>query len=141
MGQKNNEQVTPLTEEQLVEKQKELDAREKSVLDSENKLAEKELLITERENKVASREELATKKEEELASLQANLDAKASEEEDKKKPGLEFEFEGESYKFKDSAPKKIRMSGKIYTQAEIAKKKDLLLELVGGNSGLISKIQ
>ena len=42
-------------------------------------------------------------------------------------------------KFKDSAPKKIRMAGKVYSQAEIVKKKDFLLDLVGGNSGLIQK--
>ena len=139
MGQKDNTQVTPLNEEQLVEKQIELDAREKTLEESENKLNEKEKLIEEREKSVESREKSVTKKEDELAELQASLDAKTAEEEEKKMPGLNFEFEGESYKFKDSAPKKIRIAGKIYSQAEIVKKKDILLELVGGNSGLIQK--
>ena len=36
MGQKDNTQVTPLNEEQLVEKQIELDTREKTLEESEN---------------------------------------------------------------------------------------------------------
>ena len=48
MGQKDNTQVTPLNEEQLVEKQIELDTREKTLEESENKLNEKdtELIIS-----------------------------------------------------------------------------------------------
>ena len=75
-----------------------------------------------------------------LSSILLSACAKKAEEEEKKMPGLNFEFEGESYKFKDSDPKKIWIAGKVYSQAEIVKKKDILLELVGGNSGLIQKV-
>ena len=126
MAKENTQEATPLTEEQLLEKEKSLAAREEAV-------AKKEAELKTQETGLVTREEAVAKKEAEIASQKAD-------EEEKKQPGREFEFEGESYKFKDSAPKKIRMDGKVFSQAEIIKDKSKLLQLVGGNSGLIQKV-
>lgn len=53
--------------------------------------------------------------------------------------GLDFEFNGEKYKFRDDAPQKIRIFGQVMSQEEIVKDEDLLLQLVAGESSLIEK--
>lgn len=55
-------------------------------------------------------------------------------------PGLEFEFRNERYKFSDDAPKQILFSGLKYSQEELAKEEDALVQLIGGESVLIEKI-
>ncbi len=96
--------------------------------------AEKADELLTKENELNEKEKQLAKKEKELAKKAGA--PKVS----KPEPGLEFEFEGEKYGFLDTAPKKISINGKGYSQKEIAENAELALQLIGGNSGLIVKI-
>lgn len=91
-------------------------------------------------------EDLETRKaeldtrESELEAREKALAEKPAGEKKEPEPGLEFEFENEKYKFSDSAPKLISISGKGYTQQEIADNAEIALQLIGGNSSLIKKL-
>lgn len=52
---------------------------------------------------------------------------------------LSFEFEGEQYQFSEEAPALILINGTGVTQTEIIEDEELVLQLIGGNSGLILK--
>ena len=54
-------------------------------------------------------------------------------------PGIEFNFRGEKYKFKDTTPKSIKYGGVALTQKELVKDEDAILHLLT-NSGLIEKL-
>lgn len=115
-----------LSAEELEKVAAELQEKETDLAEKEDALLSKEIELNEKAAKLK-------KKERELAKKSA------TPEESKPEPGLEFEFEGENYKFLDSAPKVISINGKGYTQKEISESEDLALELIGGNSGLIIK--
>lgn len=102
--------------------------------EKEASLDEKEQILLSKEIDLNQKEKQLNKKEKELAKKSA------APKESKPEPGLEGEFEGETYKFLDSAPKTISVNGKGYSQQEIFDDPDLALELIGGNSGLIVKI-
>ena len=102
--------------------------------EKETELAEKDAALLTKEIELNQKATELKKKEKELAKKSA------APKESKPEPGLEGEFEGETYKFLDSAPKKISVNGKAYTQEEIFEDEELALELIGGNSGLIVKI-
>ena len=51
-----------------------------------------------------------------------------------------FIFRGKHYRFADDAPKVILFAGEALSQEEIANDEDLLLQLIGGHSPLISKL-
>ena len=165
MSEPKDKKATPLTEEQLLKKQSDLEAKsEKLEADIKAFEAEKKEFAEYRETidaavktNVALDEDLK-KREESLAQKQtafdtyvdetneslkkreADLDEKAGKKSGESEPGLEFEFEEELYKFTDSAPKLIKVNGKAYSQKQIAEDYDLALQLIGGKSSLIIKI-
>ncbi|MGD1319539.1 hypothetical protein [Chryseobacterium sp. 2R14A] len=124
-----NKKATPLTEEQLSEKEAQL-----QVLEAK--------LNTDREALDKEREEfdvLKSKTEADLAQQKSGLDelerdllanTGAPEEVEEPEPGLEFKVEKENFKFKDSAPKNLRIGGKILSQKEIVKDKELLQKVI-----------
>jgi hypothetical protein len=80
-----------------------------------------------------------------LNEREANLDAreaalKGTGKKTEPRVGLGFKFEDQDYKFLDSAPDLIRVDGKTLSQKEISEDEEILLHLIGGNSGLIKKI-
>lgn len=117
---KQENKATPLTEEQLIKKEAELKiqsenlAKEKADFDKEKAAFEKE-------------------KEE-------YLNSKTSVSEEKADTLEEFEYDGEKYVFAPGAPEIIRYGGQKFTRSEILDNEDVLLELIGGNSSLIKKI-
>jgi len=120
-----NKKATPLTEEQLSEK----DAR---LQELEDKLtADREALDQEKaefESWKAEQEAELEKKKSDLDELEQTLLNTEGDENvlDEPEPGLEFKFEKDKFKFKDSAPKNLRIGGKTLSQEEIVKDKDLL---------------
>ncbi|MDR2205770.1 MAG: hypothetical protein LBE36_06420 [Flavobacteriaceae bacterium] len=131
-----------LTPEEIEAKYAELDAMQ-AQLDEHQAAIDAE--IAAQEEKSAELADLAAaleQKEKDLEEREAAvLTAEAKTSEVKKpEPGKKFTFEGVEYKFKDSSPKKIRVNGSVKTQAQLVKDEDALLQLVGGNSGLIEKI-
>lgn len=52
---------------------------------------------------------------------------------------LSFEFEGETYQFTEDAPAVILWNGAGVSQQQMIEDEDLLLQLIGSNSGLIIK--
>ena len=136
--QNAKDKATPLTEEQLLSKEAELNAKETELNERETALAEKETALIETEKTLNSKEtELADR---EIALSEREKALPAEEVEEAPEPGLEFNFEDGKYKFHDSAPKSILFNGKAYTQKQLAKDEDILLQLVGGKSGLIQKL-
>jgi hypothetical protein len=106
---------------QLDEQKTAQDAKDVQLSETESALAKKAKDLEAREISVQQAEENASKPKE-------------------TKSGKKFKFEGVEYKFKDSAPENIRFNGSVKSQAQLIKDEDALLQLVGGNSGLIEKI-
>lgn len=155
MAKKIND-ATPHTEEQLIQKNENIPATPEASNNDGSGLEKQESTlelndIQERISEVESREELADQRQADLDKREQNLDEreKSLDERElalqttkpgKKTPGLEFKFEGQDFKFKDSAPKVINIDGRKLSQKQIIADEDILLQLVGGNSGLIIKI-
>ena len=143
----NNTKATPSPEELLIQRESDVTARETSVKEREDALLLKEQEFETKTLEIQNKEELYSANESELETLRAEVEEMRSELEKaqaapaKVVPGLKFEFEGESYKFRDKAPKSIRIDGLVVKQKDLIKDKDSLLQLVAGNSGLIEKIQ
>lgn len=162
-----NTSATPLTEEQLSEKEAvlavkeselskkeaDLSAKETELSEKENALAAKETELSEREIILSGREAAADLCEAEIEKITAQLSEKEEALNVKEAslsdnnvpenvPGEEFKFEGVDYKFADHAPKTILLNGKGRTQKEIAKDKELIVLLLpyGLKSGQIIKI-
>lgn len=165
MSEPKDKKATPLTEEQLLKKQSDLETKsEKLEADIKAFEAEKKEFAEYREtidaavktnvaldedlkNREASLAEKQTafdkyvdETNESLKKREADLEEKTGKKSGESEPGLEFEFEDEPYKFTDSAPKVIKVNGKAYTQKQIAEDDDLALQLIGGKSSLIIKI-
>lgn len=104
-------QASGVTQEQLDAREKQLNAREEKLKEFEKQL-----------NKRATALNVGTVK-------------KVT-----KKPGYEFKFREEDYKFADDAPEKILFSGIGITQKELAEDQDALVQLIGSGSSLIEKI-
>ena len=164
MAKKINE-ATPQTEEKLTRENENISETSGALQNDESGSDKKHQDSSdfndfqERISGVESREKEADQREAELDQREDNLNAKedslnerekALDERElaletakpgKKTPGLEFEFEGQNFKFKDSAPKVINIDGgRKLSQKQIIADEDILLQLVGGNSGLIIKI-
>lgn len=107
-----------------------LEAREKKTAEFSVKLLEKSGKLLAKQQELDAREKSLDERELALETAKPG----------KKTPGLEFEFEGQNFKFKDSAPKVINIDGRKLSQKQIIADEDILLQLVGGNSGLIIKI-
>ncbi len=136
----NNTNATPSPEELLLKREQEVTAREEAVAAKEKEFEAQAVEIQKKEELYAAYPSELEGLRKEVEELRAELD-KVQVAPAKVVPGVEFKFEEQSYKFKDSAPKSIRIDGVVKTQKELAKDKESLLQLIGGNSGLIEKIQ
>lgn len=106
--------------------------REKILEQTEIKLHQREESLNERENALHEREKLLHEKEQSLL--------KEEEPAPETHTPVEFSFGEEKFRFRASAPALIRILGEVKTQEQIAKDEDLILHLVGGNSGLIEHV-
>lgn len=118
-----------LTEEQLSEKEAQLQELEEKLN------ADREAFDKEKKEFDA----LKSKTEADLAQQKSDLDelekdllanTGAPEEVAEPEPGLEFKVEKENFKFKDSAPKNLRIGGKTLSQKEIVKDKEILQKVI-----------
>ena len=111
-------------------------------------LNEREAALNEREEALNRREHALNEVEKHLNAREQQLDQyeeqlkgtpeKPTEEAPRK--GHEFTFRNVNYKFTDDAPQVLRIGGEALSQEEIANDEDLLLQLIGGQSPLISKL-
>lgn len=88
---------------------------------------------------IDSLKERISAKDAEIDSLKEVLKDPMDTPTPSKKPGEAFEFRGVKYKFRDTAPRSIRYNNVVYTQRELIEDENILLQLVGGNSSLITK--
>lgn len=112
-------------------------------------LNEREAALNEREEALNRREQALNEVEKHLNAREQQLDQyeeqlkgtpeKPTEEAPRK--GHEFTFRDVNYKFTDDAPKVLRIGGESLSQEEIANDEDLLLQLIGGQSPLISRLE
>lgn len=111
-------------------------------------LNEREAALNEREEALNRREHALNEVEKHLNAREQQLDQyeeqlkgtpeKPTEEAPRK--GHEFTFRNVRYKFTDDAPKVLLIGGESLSQEEIANDEELLLQLIGGHSPLISKL-
>lgn len=111
-------------------------------------LNEREAALNEREEALNRREHALNEVEKHLNAREQQLDQyeeqlkgtpeKPTEEAPRK--GHEFTFRNVNYKFTDDAPQVLRIGGEALSQEEIANDEDLLLQLIGGQSPLISRL-
>ncbi len=138
MAYKNN-QVQPLTEVELQKREEALVTAEATLKKGQEQLAADQEALKKDQEKLATDQKELQKREDSLKKAEKeNKPAKAE-------PGLKFEFQGMSKKFKDSAPKAIRYDGKIWTQEELIDEEntdavEALTDLVSSNSNYIENI-
>lgn len=111
-------------------------------------LNEREAALNEREEALNRREHALNEVEKHLNVREQQLDQyeeqlkgtpeKPTEEAPRK--GHEFTFRDVNYKFTDDAPEMLLIGGEALSQEEIANDEELLLQLIGGHSPLISKL-
>lgn len=111
-----------------------LNEREAALNEREEALNRRELALNEVEKHLNAREQQLDQYEEQLKGTPE----KPAEEAPHK--GHEFTFRNMRYKFTDDAPKVLLIGGESLSQEEIANDEDLLLQLIGGHSPLISKL-
>ena len=111
-----------------------LNEREKALNEREEALNEREKALNEVEKQLNAREQQLDQYEEQLKGTPE----KPTEEAPRK--GHEFTFRNVSYKFADDAPQMLLIGGEALSQEEIANDEELLLQLIGGHSPLISKL-
>lgn len=148
----NSQEVSLEKREQaLKEREDAVERREKGVQVDEEDLHKRKQEFDEQINsdsrKLDEREETLNQKEAELQEREARIEARENALQEhigvdvvEPSKGHEFEFEGEKYKFRDDAPKTLLFNGKSISQEDIAKDEDFVLQLIGGNLGLIEKI-
>lgn len=141
---KENTKATPLTEEQLTQKENDLKAGEDKLANDRKEFeqevlqlnADKEKLV-QKEAELDGREADLAKKKGDLEQLENDLLLADPQPEDPK-PGHEFDHDGQKYKFVDSAPTSIRYNNKVWTQQKLAKDAKAIAELLG--TSLIQKL-
>lgn len=140
--------ATPINEEQLIQKEAELTAKENQ-LDSDIKEFE---AFQERVHEI---KESNDARDESFQKEKAAFDAQVAEFAQKKSEWenstiqnlpvqeddvvVELAFDGEIYEFAPGAPKLVNFGGQKFTQKEIAENEEIKLQLIGGNSSLIRK--
>ena len=162
---KENTKATPLTEEQLIQKEADLKAGEEKLANDRKEFEEKvqnfksekeqfekdksefaeqagknlemsEKLILKKQE-LDDREANVSKKEKDLDQLESDL-LSADPQPNAPEPGYEFSYNGQKFKFTDSAPKSIRYKNKVWKQKELAKDEEAIAEFV--NTSLIQKL-
>ena len=111
-----------------------LNEREKVLNEREEALNRRELALNEVEKQLNAREQQLDQYEEQLKGTPEKPTAEASHK------GYEFTFRNVNYKFADDAPQMLLIGGEALSQEEIANDEDLLLQLIGGQSPLISRL-
>nr|DAF51760.1 MAG TPA: hypothetical protein [Siphoviridae sp. ctJYR23] len=111
-----------------------LNEREAALNEREEALNRRELALNEVEKHLNAREQQLDQYEEQLKGTPEEPTAEAPHK------GHEFTFRNVRYKFTDDAPKVLRIGGESLSQEEIANDEELLLQLIGGHSPLISKL-
>lgn len=146
MGKDTTEKkAAPLTEEQLLERDAILKAAEQKLSEGEAKLAEdikefenfQETVFQEKEKLAAERE--AFTKEKALFEEKVKNSSTEAKPKEAKEP-VKCTLDDEEYQFNEDAPELILFNGKGWTHQEIAEDKDVLLQIIGGGLGLITKI-
>lgn len=134
---KEEEKNTPVSEASTESNDTQVQAlneREKALNEREEALNRRELALNEVEKHLNAREQQLDQYEEQLKGTPE----KPTEEAPRK--GHEFTFRNVRYKFTDDAPKVLLIGGESLSQEEIANDEELLLQLIGGHSPLISKL-
>lgn len=134
---KEEEKNTPVSEASTESNDTQVQAlneREAALNEREEALNRREHALNEVEKHLNAREQQLDQYEEQLKGTPE----KPTEEAPRK--GHEFTFRNVSYKFTDDAPEMLLIGGESLSQEEIANDEELLLQLIGGHSPLISKL-
>jgi len=117
------------------------DTQVQALNERETALNEREEALNRREQALNEVEQHLNEREQQLNQLEEQLNGKP-EEATAEAPhkGHEFTFRNVNYKFADDAPQVLRIGGEALSQEEIANDEDLLLQLIGGQSPLISRL-
>lgn len=134
---KEEEKNTPVSEASTESNDTQVQAlneREAALNKREEALNRRELALNEVEKHLNAREQQLNQYEEQLNGKPEEPTAEAP------RKGHEFTFRNVNYKFTDDAPQVLRIGGEALSQEEIANDEDLLLQLIGGQSSLISRL-
>lgn len=134
---KEEEKNTPVSEASTESNDTQVQAlneREAALNEREEALNRREHALNEVEKHLNVREQQLDQYEEQLKGTPE----KPTEEAPRK--GHEFTFRDVRYKFTDDAPEMLLIGGESLSQEEIANDEELLLQLIGGHSPLISKL-
>ena len=134
---KEEEKNTPVSEASTESN----DTQVQALNEREAALNEREEALNRREHALNEVEKHLNAREQQLDQYEAQLKGtpeKPTEEAPRK--GHEFTFRDVRYKFTDDAPKVLLIGGESLSQEEIANDEELLLQLIGGHSPLISKL-
>ena len=135
---KEEEKNTPVSEASTESNDTQVQAlneREAALKEREEALNRREHALNEVEKHLNAREQQLDQYEEQLKGTPE----KPTEEAPHK--GHEFTFRNVNYKFTDDAPKVLLIGGESLSQEEIANDEELLLQLIGGQSPLISRLE
>lgn len=135
---KEEEKNTPVSEASTESNDTQVQAlneREAALNEREEALNRREHALNEVEKHLNAREQQLDQYEEQLKGTPE----KPTEEAPRK--GHEFTFRNVNYKFTDDAPEVLRIGGEALSQEEIANDEELLLQLIGGQSPLISRLE
>lgn len=118
------------------------DTQEQALNEREKVLNEREEAINRRELALNEVEKHLNAREQQLDQYEEQLNGKPEEPTvEAPRKGYEFTFRNVSYKFADDAPQMLLIGGEALSQEEIANDEELLLQLIGGQSPLISKLE
>ena len=112
-----------------------LNEREAALNKREEALNRRELALNEVEKQLNAREQQLDQYEAQLKGTPEKPTVETP------RKGHEFTFRNVSYKFADDAPQMLLIGGEALSQEEIANDEDLLLQLIGGQSPLISRLE
>ncbi len=135
---KEEEKNTPVSEASTESNDTQVQAlneRETALKEREEALNQREQALNEVEKHLNAREQQLDQYEEQLKGTPEEPTAEAP------RKGHEFTFRNVRYKFTDDAPQVLRIGGEALSQEEIANDEDLLLQLIGGQSPLISRLE
>ena len=134
---KEEEKNTPVSEASTESNDTQVQAlneREAALNEREEALNRREQALNEVEKHLNAREQQLNQLEEQLNGKPEEPTAEAPHK------GHEFTFRNVNYKFTDDAPEMLLIGGESLSQEEIANDEELLLQLIGGHSPLISKL-
>lgn len=134
---KEEEKNTPVSEASTESN----DTQVQALNEREAALNEREEALNRREHALNEVEKHLNAREQQLNLYEEQLNGKPEEPtEEAPHKGHEFTFRNVNYKFTDDAPKVLLIGGESLSQEEIANDEELLLQLIGGHSPLISKL-